>query len=109
MSIWLSRDNGLNWTNVASGVEATNGAYFFSSTNIPSSLFAMWKVQLETDPAVESLSQSFAYKSGAYVFYVNDVYTPDDVYCLGAGSDTNLGVTAEAAGPCMPRSCRSPP
>lgn len=96
VSIWLSRDNGLNWTNVASGVEATNGAYFFSSTNIPSSLFAMWKVQLETDPAVESLSQSFAYKSGAYVFYVNDVYTPDDVYCLGAGSDTNLGVTAEA-------------
>jgi hypothetical protein len=96
VSIWLSRDNGLNWTNVASGLAATNGTYFFSSTNIPSSLFAMWKVQLETDPAVESRSQSFAYKSGAYVFYVNDEYTPDDVYCRGAGSDTNLGVTPEA-------------
>lgn len=97
VSLWLSRDNGANWTNIASGVLASSGEYFFASTNIASSLFAMWKVELEgADPAVTSPSGSFAYKSGAYVFYVNDVYTTNDVYCLGAGNDANLGVTPEA-------------
>ena len=97
VSLWLSRDNGANWTNIASGLLAGSGEYFFASTNIASSLFAMWKVELEgADPAVVSPSGSFAYKSGAYVFYVNDVYTTNDVYCLGAGNDANLGVTPEA-------------
>lgn len=97
VAVWLSRDNGSNWIHIASSVLASNGEYFYASTNIASSLFAMWKVELEgADPAVTSRSGSFAYKSGAYVFYVNDVYTPADVYCLGAGHDGNLGVTPEA-------------
>lgn len=97
VAVWLSRDNGDNWITIASGVSASSGEYAFSSTNIASSLFAMWKIELEgAAPAVTSTSGGFAYKSGAYVFYVNDVFTPDDVYCLSAGNDANLGVTPEA-------------
>ena len=97
VTLWLSRDNGFSWEILATNQTATNGAYFYknTSTNDPSSLYAMWKVTLDgASPAVISPTPTnFNYRNGAYNFYVNDTSTVGDVYCTAIGSDANLGVS----------------
>ncbi len=100
VTISLSRDNGASWTNLAVGVSATNGAYWYqnTSTNDPSSLFSLWKVTLDgASPEVFSQTPTnFSYKNGAFSYYLNDGSTSGDVYCTAVGNDGNLGVTPGA-------------
>ncbi len=100
VTIWLSRDNGGSWESLATNVTATNGTYFYqnTSTNDPSTLYAMLKVELEdSSPVVESQNPTnFIYKNGTFSFYVNDGSTLGDVYCTKIGSDDNLGVSVSS-------------
>jgi hypothetical protein len=98
VTIWLSRDNGASWTNVAVQT-ATNGAYWYqnTATNDPSSPLALWRVTLDGSSSPDATSVSptnFSYKNGIFTFYVNDSSTNNDVYCTAIGSDTNVGLSA---------------
>ena len=98
-TLWLSRDNGVSWETIASGVDVAAGEYFYrnTDTNDPSSLFARWKVTLDgAVPAVSSQNATnFTYKNGVFEFYVNDNSRTGDVFCVAVGSDDNLGVSPE--------------
>ncbi len=98
VTLWLSRDNGFSWEYLATNLLATNGAYFYqnTSTNDPSSPYAMWKVTLDgSSPAVSNQTPTnFTYRNGAFSFYVNDGSASGDVYCTAVGNDGNLGVSA---------------
>ncbi len=100
VTLWLSRDSGGSWEMLVTNVTATNGAYFFStsSTNDPSSTNALWRITLDgADPAVSSQTAvDFTYKSGPYIFYVNDSSTNGDIYCTAPGNNANLGLSAGA-------------
>ena len=98
VTVWLSRDDGASWEPLATGLNATNGAYFYqnTSTNDSSALYARWMVSLDgAVPEVASqTATNFNYRNGAYSFYVNDASTNGDVYCTAVGNATNLGVSA---------------
>ncbi|NCA81758.1 MAG: hypothetical protein EOM72_03315 [Opitutae bacterium] len=100
VTILLSRDGGLTWTNLASGVMATNGVYRYQEpvADNSSSFNGLLKVELESDSNVSSQSPTnFTYLNGTFSFYVNDAYSPtDDVYCTAAGDDLNPGLSRGA-------------
>ena len=95
-TISLSRDGGATWETLAT-TNAAAGEYFYrnTDTNDASALEARWKVEVGT--GVSSMcATNFAYKNGAYVFYVNDESLDGDVYCTAVGNDANSGMTKGA-------------
>lgn len=99
VTLWLSRDDGLSWTQVlASGIPAADGAYFYQNTDPddPSALYARWKVVLDGSSESSETTASFNYRNGSYDFFINDNSTNGLVYCTTVGSDTNLGVSGSS-------------
>ena len=96
-TIWLSRDGGTTWETLATGVSAGAGEYFYrnTDTNDASALEARWKVELASG-ASDMCATNFAYKNGAYVFYVNDGSRVGDVYCTAVGDNGNSGMSKGA-------------
>jgi len=94
VTIWLSLSDGDSWDELVIGLDATNGAYFYSdpTTNYSSSLYALWRVTLDGTTNVSVTPTNFTYKNGPFAFYVNDASTNGDVYCTAIGDDGNLGV-----------------
>lgn len=89
----FSPDAGLTWTTLAAGISAT-GVFVWNTTNTPSTLLGLWRVQSETDPTVSSTTiRPFALRHGPVAFYVNDASTAGDVYCSAPGAPTNTGVS----------------
>ena len=96
-TISLSRDGGVTWEVLKTGVSAAAGEYLYrnTDTNDASALEARWKVEVGT--GVSSMcATNFAYKNGAYVFYVNDESLEGDVFCTAVGNDANSGMTKGA-------------
>ena len=96
-TISLSRDGGVTWEVLKTGVSAAAGEYFYrnTDTNDASALEARWKV--EVGAGVSSMcATNFSYKNGAYVFYVNDGSREGDVYCTEIGNDSNSGMSKAA-------------
>lgn len=80
---------------VVAGLSAAEQQYTWDTTLVPSSLFAAWRVVLETNTAVEGRTeQYFAVRNTPLPFYVNDSNTLNDVYTSQRGSDTNNGLSA---------------
>ena len=96
-TISLSRDGGTTWETLATGVSASSGEYFYrnTDTNDASALEARWKVEVGTGVS-STCATNFAYKNGAYVFYVNDGSREGDVYCTAVGDDANSGMSKGA-------------
>lgn len=96
-TISLSRDGGVTWEVLQTGVSAAAGEYFYrnTDTNDASALEARWKVEVGT--GVSSMcATNFSYKNGSYVFYVNDGSRAGDVYCAEVGNDGNSGISKAA-------------
>jgi hypothetical protein len=96
-TVSLSRDGGATWETLATGVSASAGEYFYrnTDTNDASALEARWKVEVGTGVS-STCATNFAYKNGAYVFYVNDGSQAGDVYCTAVGDDNNSGMSKGA-------------
>ena len=98
VTVWLSRDNGLNWETLATGVAATNGAYRYQEL-VPdnsSSFLGLLKVELEGAAEESHSPTNFTYRNGTFSFYLNDESTNGLVYCTAAGDDANPGMSAGA-------------
>ncbi len=100
VTLWLSRDGGESWEELASGITASDGSYAYQELGADdsSSFFGQLKVELDgSDPAVDSQSSTnFTYRNGTFSFYLNDSSTAGDVYCSAIGNDANLGTSAGA-------------
>ena len=96
-TISLSRDGGATWEVLQTGVAAAGGEYFYrnSDTNDASALEARWKIEVGAGVS-STCATNFAYKNGAYVFYVNDGSRVGDVYCTDVGNDNNSGMSRGA-------------
>lgn len=89
-----SWNNGSSWTTIVSGLSAWAGEYVWDTTAVTSSLQALWRISLVTNPAVQSVSATnFAVRNSPLRFYVNDASTNGDVYCTAAGGLSNDGLT----------------
>ena len=94
VQIQYSWDNGGTWTTVVSGLSATLGQYVWDTTQVTSSLQALWRVVLQTNVSVSGQSATnFAVRNHPMKFYVNDFSIIGDVYCGAMGSPMNNGLT----------------
>lgn len=88
----FSFDGGRTWSNLASNVTASAGAYTWTSTNMPSTPVGVWRVRSETNAAIWDVTDSpFALRNEPLTYYVNDTNTVGDVYTTSIGSETNTG------------------
>ena len=91
----LSPDEGLTWTEIASGIPVGDGEHVWDpAAGVPGSPLALWRAVLETagvDDAADRISSVHP-----FVLYANDTYTFDDVYCTVAGDDGNPGTTPDS-------------
>jgi hypothetical protein len=94
VDLQFSTNNGTAWSTIQAGVPATNETY----TWVPA--FAhpavRWRVVNSTNPAcVSTNARLFSVRpqgTNAFVFYVNDASTANDVYGMGLGNPANLGI-----------------
>lgn len=92
-----SVDDGATWNLVAEGVSASLGGITWNSSSIPSSPLGRWRILDEMEAGVEAASEfSFVLHNGPVLYYVNDDFTTGDMYCNGAGSSTNAGISPDA-------------
>ncbi|MBN1270295.1 MAG: right-handed parallel beta-helix repeat-containing protein [Kiritimatiellae bacterium] len=90
-----SWDSGTNWTTFASGLSATDREYAWNTTTVTSSLFALWRVVLQTNTLVQDqVDQTFAVRNVPLKFYVNDTTTNNDVYCNAVGAPGKSGLAS---------------
>lgn len=95
--IEYSPDAGSTWIELTNGIPADAGSYDWDTTQVSSSVRALWAVISENDAGVFSYSQvPFAIRNEPISFYVNDSSTNGDVYCTAAGSGGNLGLSPGA-------------
>jgi hypothetical protein len=93
--IEYSSDGGSSWITNATGVDAVGGQYTWDTTDVASSLNALWRVVLESDDTVlDPCDSAFAVRNVPLDFFVNDGVDPGDVYTTAAGSPANDGLTA---------------
>lgn len=95
--IEYSPDDGITWTEIASGIPSTDGSYVWNSTSYGSSALARWRIHGEAPYESVSATSESAFtlrNSGSILYYVNDGYDEGlDVYCTSAGDDRNDGLT----------------
>ena len=92
-----SEDGGSTWITNQSGIFIGYGEYDWDTTTVPSSLYALWRIVLESDPLVYDQCDSFfAVRNSNLVFYVNDDSLMNDVYCSAVGSSSNSGLSNSA-------------
>jgi hypothetical protein len=86
--------DGVAWTNIASGLPATQTEYAWASTNFLSSPFASWRVVYDGDTNILSeTDNTFFMRNGAFIFYVNDDQTNGNIYTTEPGDSSNLGLS----------------
>ncbi len=89
-----SPNNGVTWSNLASGIPVTNGLYTWNNAGSSTSAVARWRVVSESGTNVFSTNDVFFVAHNAPLkFYVNDSATNGDVYCTAVGSPANNGLS----------------
>lgn len=92
--IEYSWDNGSSWTTVVANLSSRLGEYTWDTTQVTSSLQALWRVVLQTNVAVYGQSATnCAVRNQPMKFYVNDASSVGDVYCGALGSPFNNALT----------------
>lgn len=95
VTLKYSSDNGVTWTNIATGLLASAGSYLWDSTKYPSSLSGKWMICSEQDASVaDQVDNAFSLRNAPFLFFVNDASTNGDVYCSAVGSPANMGLSA---------------
>lgn len=93
VKVQYSSNAGASWTDIVTGVPATNRVANWNVAGEPP-MAVFWRVVLESDPSVYSVSgQRFAVNGAKVPFFVNDGSTVGDVYTTAPGSDLNDGLT----------------
>ena len=90
LTLWLSRDGGMTWEALATGIDAASEEYDYRKSDVEnnSSLNAFIRLSLESDDTVASQNAAaFTFRDGAFSFYVNDNSLVGDVYCSAVGED----------------------
>lgn len=85
----------LAWTNIASNVPASVGAYVWNTEDFGKAACGRWRIISQTSTAVFDVSRGCATmrdNSGSIPYFVNDSSTNGDVYCTAPGSVTNNGL-----------------
>lgn len=91
--IQLSPNNGQTWQTITSGIPAHQLQYSWNSTEWASGFNRKWRVIIETEPAINALSEkAFVIRNTNFNFYVNDQSTSGDVYSASIGISTNTGL-----------------
>lgn len=94
VTLQFSADDGATWTNIVSGIAATNGQYAWNSVPFGSSAIARWRVVSDAETNVlDATDTSFVLNNGPLTYYVNDGQTNGDVYCIAPGAAGNNGAT----------------
>jgi len=95
VTIEVSRDSGLSWDVVTSGLSIASGSYVWGNTNFASSTAARWRVVLDTNTNVlDATDANFTLRSGFFQYFLNDQSLVGDVYTTEEGDDENLGLSA---------------
>ncbi len=93
-TVRLEYHDGTGWTNIVTGVSATDGCYAWDSTGFPDNFDAYWRVVAEDDSGVmDQTDAPFALRNQPHAFYVNDADQTGDMYCSTNGSGSNDGLT----------------
>jgi Right handed beta helix region/Periplasmic copper-binding protein (NosD) len=93
-TVTLQYYDGSVWTNIATGLPATDGTYIWNSIGFPDAFDAYWRVVAEDGSGTSDQTDSpFALRNYPHDFYVNDVTTNGDIYCSAIGSSGNDGLT----------------
>ena len=94
VTIDFSADGGETWTNIASNVAASQQAYLWQSDLFPRAAAGNWRIVSQNDATLASTNQNLFQHpgtNGIIPYYVNDTYTPCDVYTTASGNDENTG------------------
>lgn len=95
VSIDYSGDNGVTWTNIATNIAASSGAYLnWDSSGYGSSPLARWRVVSQVNSNATDVNDTpFILSNGSIQYYVNDNSLFGDVYCTSPGNVINDGLS----------------
>jgi hypothetical protein len=94
VTISYSADGGGTWSNLVSGIPASDLGWIWDSTLSEQSVQARLKI-VATD-GTEAITGLFSVRNDPFVFYVNDASTVGDVYCSAIGNNANSGLETNA-------------
>ena len=97
VDLQFSTNNGVSWSNIATGVAATNESYVWVPTVAHPAV--LWRVISSSPAAGSTNARLFSVRPATNTvlsFFVNDGATAGDVYCSAAGTNANLGVHSNA-------------
>ncbi len=97
VDLQMSTNRGVAWSNIVTGVAATNESYLWVPTIGQQFPAVLWRVFVSTNPSVCSTNaKAFGVRvatNAVFTYYVNDGSTNNDVYSSTMGSHTNDGVS----------------
>lgn len=96
LRIAYSIDDGVTWSDVATGIVAGTGNLVWNSTAVDSSPLARWKVVSETDSALRAESGRFVLRNSPIHYFVNNDSTDGNVYTSAPGAPAALGILSNA-------------
>ena len=92
-----SLDDGAHWSNIATGIRATNEMALWDTTLGGSSARARWRVVSESDSNIhDQVDHVLSVHNTNLFYYVNDGNTAGDVYCTAVGNDANSGLVPDS-------------
>lgn len=93
----VSRDGGVSWQNVDSGIPATNEVFEWTLTGMDDSPATVWRITSEADARVTSQSSVFfAIRNRPLKVYVATADTNENVYVSVPGKNTNYEASSNA-------------
>jgi hypothetical protein len=91
-----SGDGGFAWLPLAAAVPVTNELFLWNTTTATNSPSGLWRVALESDPALsDQVPSFFSIRNSPLSIYVNDGSITGDVFTASAGRSTNFVATAQ--------------
>lgn len=98
VNLQFSTNNGTSWSNIVTGVAATNESHTWVPT-VPHAA-VLWRVVHATNSAIAATNaRVFSVRPSAgtvFNFYVNDTSPADDLYCNALGDNANSGAFSNA-------------
>ena len=95
VKLQYSLDAGSTWSDLPAGEARpfTEGTFTWNTAAVPSGARRRVRLVCNQDAATTATSGDFTVHNSGLAYYVNDASTTNDVYCMGAGSSGNDGLT----------------